>query len=429
MGQLLFSGLQASESSCSSFSTWSRYIQQHVVSPSSSRAWDSPVERALKELSTTSFETMQNTHANTRSVMVEVPLDLMAVTSGDTFAPLEPVDLILGALHSTYQQAHPGCETSLVFDESHGRISNVEYESLDWNNTVGWFTALVPSVMPHLGECDTAVDAAVKLSRDRTRTRSTNAKVELFMQLYHALKAKDQLSHFGNAWIVFNFVGSTSSEADGRRQHLHREPLPEECRALDLGRSVARLGLVEVLASIQEDGRPRVRFIYNTKPTGQWQVKASTSLDPALYHNLNLWSSGEMRPSIWNCSRNHGLKLVRHQPLLRTVMLQSHDSQADTETICCQVVLPWPEYARGEFSAVGSSFESIEAASRFLQEDSTAPFASGTPPYRVRCCRVAGSSLGCHDDGRLAILSIEMHHVLKDAPSMAIILDDWTSAY
>lgn len=517
----------------SSFSAWSNHIHQqgsssfHHGSSSQDRRH---VERALKELTTPSFDAQDNTYASTSSISVELPFDnLEAILLDDSFfARLEPVDLILGALHASYQQTHPsregqGDSSSLIFNESHGRFGGEgeddhdDDDPLDWSDTVGWFTALVPSVLQPLVSMSSnqsaMLDAVMEMKKERIRSRSTRAKARLFMQLYNELKARGQVSAFGNARVIFNFVGSTGFDSaststsesestiyrDSRSHHLSREPLPQSCRALDLGGAVARLGLVEVLASIQPNRHLRVRFIYNSNLSNPVQIKAWTqafeeamrsvlhALTPpptssvshwveqtfgpeldslrakygggiegvlpcspvmrhmwavsmggcsTLYHTRNMWRVKDGgRLDVGLLARSWS-RVVKGQPMLRSIILKNQQlgSHTDRDVSCCRVVLPWSEYEKREscgFSLIGQGLESFETAVELLQQRShSEPFAMDAPPYRVSCCTVLDKGAYQEESDRLiAVISIDMHHVLMDAPSMAIVLDEWKAAY
>ena len=385
---------------------------------------------------------------------------------------VEPTDIMVAVLIHSLHRALPDRAAPAIFVEGHGR-EPLNDASLDLSETVGWFTSLCPVQISLRPSSD--IVEAVKLVKD-IRRQITGKGLPFF-----ASRHRDRLDYGlegSIAEFLFNYAG-VFQQLDGRDSFFRRV----DAKIVDTSPSSRRIALVEVNGII-EDGKLRLQISahrrmnrldmverwatglidkfrdaieclaslddtptlsdfpllhqslsYNSldsimsrlsqmgHPTGtinnllpctplQEGILLGIAKGSASYHIVQVWKCVPMTPG------NHlGLERLRDawrqtiesHSIFSTIFLESAELGSFV-----QVEL---KHARAQIDEVQTSRDCPIATLTSLDKPA---FPNHTPPYSVTICQGANGAVACR---------LDISHVLMDATSCGILLEDVARAY
>ncbi|KAL4725677.1 NRPS [Fusarium chlamydosporum] len=170
-----------------------------------------------------------------------------------------PVVLLLAAIVTSFRRVFPDRGTPAVYNESHGRDTNLSNESVSISRTVGWFTTLFPLALEDLtyGRSIKDVIMAVK---DEYNYASQTAIKQFALQV---LSAETSLSFKrSDVELAFNFAGRMQQVTrDDSLLRLRTDGPPVYEKNVE-GDSES-VGMLSIYASIEKDERLTLTLDYN----------------------------------------------------------------------------------------------------------------------------------------------------------------------
>ncbi|KAK4184411.1 non-ribosomal peptide synthetase [Podospora australis] len=169
----------------------------------------------------------------------------LALTDSHAAFRSEPMDLFLSAIAVAFARTFQDREVPTIHTENHGREAP-EGSDIDLSQTVGWFTAVCPLVIPI---CPTDIIDTVRRTKDMRRTIPGNGRP------YFAHKHLNGGSSTASSSmeIIFNYLGagvqSQDNDAASVARPVHLEDHPTTA---DVGSETKRLALVEISAIVIE---------------------------------------------------------------------------------------------------------------------------------------------------------------------------------
>ncbi|KAJ5142676.1 non-ribosomal peptide synthetase [Penicillium bovifimosum] len=201
----------------------------------------------------------ENTFDQCESLDITVPEDITTLLFGMSNDSLrtEPVDLMLAALIRGFALTFPERPVPPVWTEAHGR-EQLDSQSMDVSGTIGWFTAIFPLVVPITSAHSPS--HAVRLVKDIRR------KVPGKGQPFSSCRAYSESGRriFGGhdvVELVFNFTGRFQQleKDDGILQESSSltDEGPDECDFIPISGSAQRPSLMDLTLGVV-DGQLKV---------------------------------------------------------------------------------------------------------------------------------------------------------------------------
>lgn len=393
----------------------------------------------------------------------------MLLSSVQSSAQTEPLDLLLAVAFQSFSQTFPNLAEPTIYNESHGRQSSTQ----DVSETVGWFTSVKPLQITGFSDIMETIQQ-VKDLRKKTSD------------------ATDLTSRSGPMEILFNYLGKLQQleRSDSLFQHYGDVFAEGEMSDYgDMGSRTARFALFELSAIVIKD-KLRIAFTFNKNLKHQDSIakwistfekllrdalpefkKLANEITPASFPLLPA-SSKELKQLVERTLPRMGVRSMSEvqniypvAPVQEGILLsQLRDpsnymfhaifkinenrsgSAVDTKKLAAawqRVVARHPilrtifvesNYKDGTFDQV--VLKTVDAAPTTIacNDDRSAPKKLATVrladinkqkspqlPHHVTICRVIST-------GEMYI-KMEMNHALIDGASISIILRDFSAAY
>ncbi|KIA75496.1 hypothetical protein HK57_00018 [Aspergillus ustus] len=375
-----------------------------------------------------------------------------------------PTDIMIGAFAMAFARIFPERETPNVFVEGHGR--EPWHQSLDISRTVGWFTAAYPIHLPRaaLYELEEAIKGA---SERRQRTPANGHSYWACRYLSAQGKRAFADSRHQQMEVVFNYAGNVVQRAPGHglfgdavrtaeighpdcprfslfdivanieqpQQELvveysfpgrveHRDRIRELVKThqqllVGAAQGSRNMGLVpwirscppDIASLLQANGvdiEQDVEMVYGPSSIQQHMLHRQT-LEPWYYRVQGTWIIDKVTKSASPVDTDRLIqawrKVVHYHPTLRTVYKYSDDFQQFFAIVLRNVN---PSVLRIQASN--------ETTARVLCKDTE----DLRPPHRMVLREMVGGTVECE---------LEFSHVIIDAASRSIVLQDLADAY
>ncbi|KAL2849262.1 hypothetical protein BJY01DRAFT_246024 [Aspergillus pseudoustus] len=376
-----------------------------------------------------------------------------------------PTDVMIGAFAMAFGQIFPERESPNVFVEGHGR--EPWHSSLDISRTIGWFTAAYPIHLPRtvLHELEEAIRAASE-RRQRTPANGHAYWACRYLSTQGKRAFADDSRH-QQMEVVFNYAGSVVQRAPGHGL------FGDAVRTAEIGHpDCPRFSLFDIVASIEQpqqelviaysfpghvehrrrihelvkshqqllvraaEGNGNIRLVpwmrpcppdiasllqargidieqdvemvYGASSIQQHMLHRQT-LEPRFYRVSGTWVIDKVTkfssPVDIDRLVQAWRKVVHHHPTLRTVYKYS-DALQQFIAIVLRNVNPSVLRIRASY----------ETTSRTLCGDTE----DLRPPHRMVLREMVGGAIECE---------LEFSHVIIDAASRSIVLQDFADAY
>lgn len=171
-----------------------------------------------------------------------------------------PVVLLLTAVALSFRRVFPDRGVPALYCEGHGRDTGNTKQSVDISRTVGWFTAIFPLTLHHLGT-DALLSDAVMAIKDEYHDASKSAAEQFVLQVLGEQTSSSSFKR-SDMELIFNFTGRIQQAAqgtgllsvrtDGSPAHLDNVTGESE-----------PIGLLSLYATIGEDERLALTLDYD----------------------------------------------------------------------------------------------------------------------------------------------------------------------
>ncbi|UZP34631.1 hypothetical protein NXS19_002447 [Fusarium pseudograminearum] len=156
----------------------------------------------------------------------------------------EPVDILLAALISSFQDVFADRSMPAVFTEGHGR--ETEEEEIDLSDTVSWFTTMVPVHVPQ-GAAKNAIEVLRKVKDQRRRLPGKG--LPYFSSRYLTSHGREKFASHGPAEIIFNYLGRFQQlERDDALFHIEED---DTSASSQFGPLVKLFSVLDVSAGVE----------------------------------------------------------------------------------------------------------------------------------------------------------------------------------
>lgn len=200
----------------------------------------------------------ENTFGQCESLAVTFPPNISQLVFGNSNSSLrtEGVDLVLGALIHAFAHTFPERSVPAVWTESHGREQFGDH-TIDASETIGWFTAIFPLVVPITSSHSPA--HVVRLVKDIRR--KVPGKGQPFSACrFNSESGRQAFQGHSIVEIVFNFTGRFQQleKEDGLLQ-AEKSTTEEECAFTQISESAQRPSMIDLDLDVT-DGQLGVSF-------------------------------------------------------------------------------------------------------------------------------------------------------------------------
>jgi non-ribosomal peptide synthase protein (TIGR01720 family) len=408
------------------------------------------------------------------SLLSEVDTTLLLGDSNECFRT-EPVDLILGALIHSFGQVFPDRQVPPIFLEGHGR-EPVDDIDADLSETVGWFTTLHPVQIPN---SHGSLSDTVKFTKDIRRQIPGKGR-PYFAYRYHSKEALEKHQTHQAVEIILNYTGKYQ-QLENPNALFKPEDRAEIAHSVDISPAAQRFALIDVSADVDQ-GRLSITFQFKHQMKHQARLQKwlqifeqtlkqlvhsltekameftlsdfpllrisyqglevlftnrlpalgvsveyvqdiypctavqegillSTRKGAASYANYWVWncvSSTEDKPSPVRLEEAWRT-VARKHAILSTILVEHPDTGS-----FIQVVLGGLRHRVNHLSTAAKNPADV------LFEQPGESYLPGEPLHTFTICQGADNSVACR---------LDINHVLMDAASMQILLDDLTRSY
>ncbi|KAI9826788.1 MAG: hypothetical protein M1819_007259 [Sarea resinae] len=239
------------------FQTWTvlqRDYTQKQLSPASCL----PFDVVPANLSFWGVENQSNTYGATEKKVFNVDKSRTAQLLNGCHDALrtETMDVLLAVLVHSFSKAFKDRPLPNIFTEGHGR--EPWDNSIDVSKTVGWFTTIYPVTSSSYPEED--IIDILRRTKDTRRSIVGNGWPYFASSQLNSEGIKAFEDHFP-AEVIFNYFGRYQQlERDDALLKPSLRDLPKV--ASDLGKNIARFGLIEVSVEIVQ-GKMQFAFLYS----------------------------------------------------------------------------------------------------------------------------------------------------------------------
>lgn len=168
----------------------------------------------------------------------------LVLTECHTAFKSEPMDLFLSAIALAFARNFQDREVPTIHTEVHGREAPQDSD-IDLSQTVGWFTAICPLVVP---VCAGDVLDTVRRTKDMRRSIPGNGR-PYFARKHLGQGAGDKALSLME--ILFNYLGAgVSSQDEASTSVVRQVDLSDHHTTADVGPSTRRLALFEISAVV-----------------------------------------------------------------------------------------------------------------------------------------------------------------------------------
>ncbi|KAJ5198317.1 non-ribosomal peptide synthetase [Penicillium cinerascens] len=208
----------------------------------------------------------ENTFDQCENLNVTVPADVTTLLFGISNNSLrtEPVDLMLAALIRGFALTFPERSVPPVWTEAHGR-EQLDGQSMDVSETIGWFTAIFPLVVPITSAHSPS--HAVRLVKD-TRRKIPGKGQPFSSCRSHSESGRQIFGGHSVVELVFNFTGRFQQlERDDGILKESPSPANEEsdkCHLTQVSGSAQRPALIDLTLGVI-NGELNVSFTVHQK--------------------------------------------------------------------------------------------------------------------------------------------------------------------
>lgn len=408
------------------------------------------------------------------SLLSEVETTLLLGDSNECFRT-EPVDLILGALIHSFGQVFPDRQVPPIFLEGHGRepINDID---ANLSETVGWFTTLHPI---QISNAHGSLSDTVKFTKDIRRQIPGKGR-PYFAYRYQSKESLEKDQAHQAVEIILNYTGKYQ-QLENPNALFKPEDRAEIADLVDISPAAQRFALVDVSADVDQ-GRLSITFRFKQQMKHQarlqkWlRIFEQTLKDlvhsltkkameftlsdfpllsisyqglEVLFENrlsalgVDVQSVQDIYPCtavqegillstrkgaasyanywVWNCVSSTEDKpsparleeawrtVARKHAILSTILVEHPDTGG-----FIQVVLGGLRHRVNHLSTAAKNPADV------LFEQPRASYFPGEPLHTFTICQGADNSVACR---------LDINHVLMDAASMQILLDDLARTY
>lgn len=211
----------------------------------------------------------ENTHEGSKQYNRHLDMDTSNVLLGksnDAFRT-EVTDILVATLIYTFREIFSDRQPPAVFLEGHGRepLSNIE---VDLSETVGWFTMLYPLQVS--AESTQTILDWIKLAKDTRRSIPGKGR-PYFSYRYHSASGRQDLKDHSFPELVLNFTGAYQQLENVNGLFQFEDYSNGSGRSLSMSPGTIRFGLIEVVVGVNK-GRISVSFGVHQKMRLQPQL-------------------------------------------------------------------------------------------------------------------------------------------------------------
>lgn len=242
-----------------SFRTWCR--RQARVGSSLSPLSVLPFTVPKAELEFWGLPQSRNTfgNCNNHTEVFERRTSTLLLADGNESLRTEPIDLMVAAIVHSFHRSFPDRPLPVVWVEGHGREQSKELP-LDVSETVGWFTTMHP--LPVAITSESSVLDAVRLAKD-TRRKVPNKGQPYFACRYHSASGREAFAGHEVAEITLNFTGRYQQlESEESLFGRSEQPAEAERSVTEVSETASRTAMIEVNAGVEE-GNLSVSFCFH----------------------------------------------------------------------------------------------------------------------------------------------------------------------
>ena len=421
-----------------------------------------------------------NTYENSIQRSFDLTNEISCLILGKSNEPLrtEPIDILTACLLQSFSKCFPDRKLPAVFLEGHGREKLGDEIEVDVFETIGWFTTLCPIQIPDVAADDSV--RTLKLVKD-TRRRLPGKGLPYFACSHYSAAGRNAFGNHTNLELVLNYAGHFQQLERANGLFINAESLGVDVSLPLISNEAQRASVLEVNA-VLEDGRMKIIFDYHRDNSRKADVENYIKLysetlicvvrhlaDAAVQYSLSdfplleisytgleklerqlsgmgvkLCDVQDIYPctpiqegialsadsgtasyelmSVWNCFHSNYQEKIRPGRLISAWrdIVRRH-------TILATIFMDHPETGRkiqivlaNVTPKVAHFIEKTDNPADFLSRQKP-PSMSGTEPLHMfSVCEGNNGMISCR---------LDIHHMLCDAISMAILLSDLSKAY
>ena len=398
----------------------------------------------------------------------------------DTCLQLEPVDILVACLFRSFLDCgyFSDREPPAIYLKGHGREKLGDEVDVDLSETVGWFTTLCPLQVPECANDDTV--KALKAVRDGRRRLPGNG-LPYFACSHYSTAGREAFSNHTNLEVVFNYTGHFQQLERAGGLFVRAESQGIDSFLQVASKRARRANLLDVHVVLNE-GKMEISFIYPKnmpkRPDVEiWMTSCLETLNSvlcllatnALQHSSSdfallqisdvgletverqlfkigvetrniqdLYPCTPMQEDIllsakegnglyepifvWECVHSNNQEHIRPDRLmsawqdtvqrhniLRTVFVDHPESSRKIQVVLADVT-----------AKVNYFKEDVDDPVNFLSQQSRPKLSPKEPRHVFSVCRGIDGTIACR---------LDIHHMLCDAASIAILLSDIAKAY
>lgn len=390
----------------------------------------------------------------------------------------EPIDILVACLVQSFSSCFSDREPPVLFLEGHGRENLGDETKIDVSDTVGWFTTLSPLQVPGLATGDAI--RTLKHVKDMRRLLPGKG-LPYFACSYYSEAGRDAFGEHTDLELTFNYTGNFQQleRADGI--FVRAESLGVNSLLQEMSNNARRASVFEVNVVLKE-GQMEIIFDYHKNMSRKadvetwikWYSKNLSSLAHRLSEGpiqyslsdfplleisyvglemlegllsemgvrlcdcVDIYPCTPMQEGIalgahsgaasydsvfvWNCFHNRNREKIRPNCLIK-----AWQEVVRRHTILSTIFIDHPETGRklqivlsNATIKVAHFIEDVDTPAEFLSRQKSHSMSGSEPWHSFSICQGKNGKFACR---------LDIHHILFDATSMAVLLSDLSDAY